>query len=331
MMSKNECFQAPDIYKSVDFVTDALQYSSVKLTWDGDDPDRAKTVRQTFTKKDVDDMDFKAYLASSSEESGDDVEETRQKYKNLLYEIENENMEIDQEMEITFTPGLSEVAAVNSEKAIDNETSLETYLRKQHEKRKERKAAKKEETKDTSNDDDLISSNTSKSKSKNSHKLSKERHKEADQQKAELELLVMDDEIEGHKHFDLKEIIKNEKRKSKKKKVKKDIRNDDNFEINVNDPRFAALHESHHFAIDPSNPQFKRTKSMGKLLEERQRHQFELSQQKSNTTFKVISNDKNPNIPLKDSSLSLLVDSVKRKSALAIESNQKGKRRKAKS
>ncbi|RIA89423.1 hypothetical protein C1645_772397 [Glomus cerebriforme] len=320
---KDECFQAPDIYKPVDFVTEALQYSSVKLTWDDDDPDRVKTIRQKFTKKDVDDMDFKTYLASSSEESDEDVEETRQKYKNLLYETENENMEIDQEMEITFTPGLSEVTALNSEKAIENETSLETYLRKQHEKRKERKAAKKKETKDTSD----VSSNTSKSKSKDARKLSKEEHKEADRQKVELELLVLDDEKEGHMHFDLKEIIKNEKRKSKKKKGKKDIQ-DDNFEININDPRFAAIHESHHFAIDPSNPQFKKTKSMSKLLEERQRRQSELSQQNSNTNFE---DDKNPNIPFKDSSLSLLVNSVKRKNALAIENNQKGKRRKAKS
>ncbi|POG79424.1 hypothetical protein GLOIN_2v1527562 [Rhizophagus irregularis DAOM 181602=DAOM 197198] len=315
---KDECFQAPDMYEPVDFVTDALQYSSVKLTWDGDDPDRVKTIRQTLSKKNIDDMDFKNYIASSSEESGDDIEETRRKYKNLLYEIENENAETDQEMEITFTPGLSEVAAVNSEKAIENETSLETYLRKQREKRKEKKNAKEKQMENTSDDDNvgrnsnnlhLINSNISKPKSKKPHKFSKEEHKEADRQKAELELLVMDDEKEVHKHFDLKEIIKNEKRKNKKKKIKKDsIQDDDDFEINVNDSRFAALHESHHFAIDPSNPQFKKTKSMGKLLEERQRRQSEPSQQKSNTAFEEISNDKDPNI--KDSNLSLLVNSV---------------------
>ncbi|GBB90207.1 hypothetical protein RclHR1_01710007 [Rhizophagus clarus] len=336
---KDECFQAPDIYEPVDFVTDALQYSSVKLTWDGDDPDRIKTTRQTFNKKKIDDMNFEDYIASSSEESGDGIEETRRKYKNLLHEIENENAETDQEMEITFTPGLSEVAAVNSEKAIENETSLERYLRKQREKRKEKKTAKNKETECKSDDDNvgrnlnnfyLKSSNTSKSKSINSHKLSKEERKETDRQKAELELLVMDDEEEANKHFDLKDIIKSEKRKSKKKKSKKDsIQDDDDFEINVNDSRFAALHESHHFAIDPSNPQFKKTKSMDKLLEERQRRQSELSRQKSTTTFEEISNDKDPNI--KDSSLSLLVNSVKRKNALAIESDQKGKRRKAKS
>ena len=65
----------------------------------------------------------------------------------------------------------------------------------------------------------------------------------------------MDDEEESHNHFDMKEIIKNEKRKGKRKKAKKDIQ-DDGFEINVSDSRFAALYESHHFAIDPSNSQY---------------------------------------------------------------------------
>ncbi|CAI2162169.1 13810_t:CDS:10 [Funneliformis geosporum] len=323
---KDECFQAPEIYKPVDFVTGALQHSSVKLTWDGDDPDRVKTICQNFTKKDLDVMDFKAYIASSSEESDEEVEEARQKYKNLLNEIENDNAE-DQDMEITFTPGLSEAVALNSaEKNFENETSLETYLRKQSEKRKERKDVKKKGTKETSSDE------TSKLKYKKSGKLSKKEHEEVDRQKAELELLVMDAEEEGHKHFDMKEIIKNEKRNGKKKKYKRDVQvDDDDFEINVNDPRFTALHESHHFAIDPSNPQFKKTKSMSKLLDERQRRQFESNNHKSNTNFEEISNDKNSNVQIKDSSLSLLINSVKRKNALATESNEKGKRRKTKS
>jgi len=93
----------------------ALRHTNVKLTWDDDDPDRVKIIRQKFTNKDMDDMDFKDYIASSSEESDEDVEITRQKYKNLLHETENDDAE-DQEMEITFTPGLSETAALNSDK-----------------------------------------------------------------------------------------------------------------------------------------------------------------------------------------------------------------------
>ncbi|CAG8673753.1 693_t:CDS:2 [Dentiscutata heterogama] len=106
------------------------------------------------------------------------------------------------------------------------------------------------------------------SSKKRKQKISNEERIEADRKRAELELLVMDDE-EENKHFDMKEIIKNEKKK-RKRKNKKDFQ-EDTFDINVNDPRFAALHESHHFAIDPTNPQFKKTKSMSKLLEEQRR------------------------------------------------------------
>jgi len=197
------------------YLLKVLQHSGVKLTWDDDDPDRVKIIRRKFTKKDVDDRDFKAYIASSSEESDENAEETKQKYKNLLNETENDNAE-GQEMEITFTPGLSETAALNSEKDIENETSLETYLRKLREKRKERKAAKMKEMKNTSDDD--IGRNLNDLSSKSKSKLSKEEREKVDQQKAELELLVMDSEEEGHRHFDMKEIIKNEKRKGKKKK-----------------------------------------------------------------------------------------------------------------
>lgn len=75
--------------------------------------------------------------------------------------------------------------------------------------------------------------------------------------------------------FDMRDVMKREKAEKKKsKKGKKKAAElegaQEDFEINVNDPRFAALHESHHFAIDPNNPQFKKTKSMQKLMNSRQ-------------------------------------------------------------
>ena len=41
--------------------------------------------------------------------------------------------------------------------------------------------------------------------------------------------------------------------------------------MNVSDPRFARLWESHEYAIDPTNPRFKGTEGMKKLLEEGRR------------------------------------------------------------
>jgi hypothetical protein len=97
---------------------------------------------------------------------------------------------------------------------------------------------------------------------------------EEQRKKAELELLLADsaNKTDG---FDMKEIMKREKLAAKKgklgKKAKKLLEETDDFEIDTQDPRFAALHESHHFAIDPTNPQYKKTKAMGKLMEARQK------------------------------------------------------------
>ena len=111
-----------------------------------------------------------------------------------------------------------------------------------------------------------------KEKSKKKNKKSKEERQEQQRERAELELLMGDKKGEG---FDMRDVMKREKaEKNKNKKIKKKAAElegaQEDFEINVNDPRFAALHESHHFAIDPNNPQFKKTKSMQKLMNSRQ-------------------------------------------------------------
>ena len=45
----------------------------------------------------------------------------------------------------------------------------------------------------------------------------------------------------------------------------------DDYKIDVSDPRFAALYESHEYAIDPTNARFKGTRGMRALLEEGRR------------------------------------------------------------
>jgi len=47
----------------------------------------------------------------------------------------------------------------------------------------------------------------------------------------------------------------------------------EDFAIDVADSRFQVLHEDPAFAIDPSNPHFKKTKGMNALLEERAKRQ----------------------------------------------------------
>lgn len=66
----------------------------------------------------------------------------------------------------------------------------------------------------------------------------------------------MDDKDDKH-HFSLKGIMDNEKKtKKQKKRREKEIVNDD-FNMDLKDSRFDALFTSHHFAVDPSDPQYR--------------------------------------------------------------------------
>lgn len=100
---------------------------------------------------------------------------------------------------------------------------------------------------------------------------------EAESRRAELELLMADEDREGGvNHFDMREIEKAEKEARKKGKAKKKNKKDkagesavvDEFKVETEDPRFKALFDSHEYAIDPTNPKFKKTKGMETLLEE---------------------------------------------------------------
>jgi len=61
------------------FSTTALHQTNVKLTWDETDPGRQRTTMRKFKKEDLLEMDFKAYLASSSDE---DEPKERDDYRN---------------------------------------------------------------------------------------------------------------------------------------------------------------------------------------------------------------------------------------------------------
>jgi hypothetical protein len=150
----------------------ALRHSKVKLTWDDDDPERNRVTRRTLSRKEIDELDFKAYIASSGSESESGVSHTSQsttannpkKSKRdrlcaLLLSGNDENLpegwggagkDKASDMEITFVPGLSAAAASNShakgegKKGTRGEegTTLERYQHKEREKKKAKKAAR---------------------------------------------------------------------------------------------------------------------------------------------------------------------------------------------
>ena len=76
---RDECESFPNGYKPNEFVTDALQHSKVRLTWDADDGTRKEVQRRAFagSRADIDQNDLKAYLGSdSSEEDQEDTQGT---------------------------------------------------------------------------------------------------------------------------------------------------------------------------------------------------------------------------------------------------------------
>ncbi|KAJ9628046.1 pre-rRNA-processing protein esf1 [Taxawa tesnikishii (nom. ined.)] len=98
-------------------------------------------------------------------------------------------------------------------------------------------------------------------------------------ERAQLELLMVDDKESNMRHFNMDEIAKAEKQKNRKGKKAKakgakdgaeaaEQQQGDGFEMETSDPRFAALFESHEYAIDPTNPRFKGTAGMKALLQE---------------------------------------------------------------
>lgn len=156
----------------------ALRHSKVKLTWDDDDTTRVKVTRKRLTKKEIEENDFKAYIASSSESEGHDSDDdadfpaimdtsasaetqpqpTRKTAKQLrderranLRSLLSNTDDVPEgwggiassgavgEMEVTFTPGLSSRNAVE-EDGGEEETTLERYQRRMKEKKVAKKA-----------------------------------------------------------------------------------------------------------------------------------------------------------------------------------------------
>lgn len=330
---REQCRRIPDGYRPTDFVTDALQHSKVKLTWDADDKARKEAQAKAFRggRKDIEENDLKAYLASDSSDDDDEEEggveivdtttdttskpskkETERQRMRALLGLKDEPAPSSKEkgpvgdMEITFTSGLAGEPARESvfeNEPIVEETTVEKYIRKQRERRKQRKeklkASKRGETAtgDNASDEETQRKNAApeedlgfddpfftepagkvKTSQRKEERRKKREEKAAEEaaaaaKRAELELLMVDDKSAGMKHFDMNEIEKAEKqarKKGKKGKGKKDAQPtvSDDFEMDVKDPRFANMYESHEFAIDPTNPKFKATSGMKAVLEE---------------------------------------------------------------
>ncbi|KAI9896058.1 hypothetical protein N3K66_008958 [Trichothecium roseum] len=176
---RDECDAVPEAYKPVEFVTNALQSSKVRLTWDmhPEEASRKDSIKRAFggSRNEIEESDLKAYLASDSEDeeeeedavgeeeriAGEDGEEDAPKLskKELARKKMREALGLGDEpasrskdssgpsggMEVTFTPALSGDNNSKAKKsdADAEETTIEKYKRKERErKEKKRQAAK---------------------------------------------------------------------------------------------------------------------------------------------------------------------------------------------
>ncbi|XP_041106807.1 ESF1 homolog [Polyodon spathula] len=362
------------------FTSTAMATSKVELTWDETDHERVTALSRNFKKDEILDMDFQAYLASSSEEEVEEekediaieseqtatVDDTEQgkasrpkkahkddeeqiaKYRELLKSIQEKDKkheDKDMEMEIKWVPGLKETAEQLVKKKLegkDNLTPWETFLEKKKEKKKLKKKAdvKKVRAEDLSDDElppdvdlddpyfaeEFGKAGIGQKKKSKKNKKSKEDQRtpeeeaEVEKQKAEMSLLMMDDEDDNKKHFNYDKIVEQQNLSKKKKKKllkQEELLEEDEFQVDVSDPRFQAMYTSHLFNLDPSEPGFKKTKATQRIVEEKMRRREEQQQQSRNDAIqkkeRQLGEEKEPAKKTLDPGLSMLIKSIKSK------------------
>jgi NUC153 domain len=276
---RDEATSVPDRHEPSDFVTDALQHSKPKLTWEGEDPERKRLISEAF-KEDSEGGKWEALLGSGDEE--EENEDNREKYRRLLLGQEITREDNGGEMEVAF-PAFREEE--EEEVKPQEETTLEKYKKKERE-RKERKRAVKlakrevEENpvEDLGFNDPFFESSTSalKKKEKEAKRAAKQALEEERTKRAsELELLMHDEQNQSIEHFNINHILKHQKAtklKKKKRDAEKEVELQESFKMDVNDPRFATVYEGGEFAIDPNSSAFRKgLPGMQAILEETRR------------------------------------------------------------
>lgn len=229
---------------------------------------------------------MKEFLASDTDESetddneNDDQSDKEHKRQNKYLALlesgdgsDRDDEEDGQDMEVTFNTGLEDISKrILEKREKKSETVWEAYLKKRSEKRKARKNRSKYSSEDESDDTDqelmeqpddfFVEEHSAKGtkevtqgkNDKKKKKLQQETGKEAEVSRAELELLLADEEgaDTSVKGYNLK------RKKSKGRKGQEAPDEDKIPAVDYDDSRFSSLFTSPLFALDPTDPQFKR-------------------------------------------------------------------------
>ncbi len=293
---------------------------------------------RTHDWKKMDDNEFSAYLASecsSSDESGSDDEakelshessklkKLKNRYRKALLgsDFEDDDDEsgsgtdaADESeeggMEMTFTPAANDILKSKKMRDLEaSETPYERYLREKKQKKNQKLHDKR-------------------TKQKQMEREQKEILKKSKGKGASLALRNAvgassgEESDEGGRNFDMRKIERKEKVETKKlrgkrkakemKKLKSASGLQEGFAFDVEDPRFAALYsKGGQFALDPTDPKFKKSKATESIFQERRKKIEKHQDGAVVSTADVVGGAEQPSSS--DKSLQAMVENIKRK------------------
>lgn len=269
-----ECNKMPDLstYKAPQFISSALQQTTVKFTWDETDIKRQDKLRKAFTKEELEKDDLEVYLASESDSDDEQSDNARDnddsvsvvtansearanKYRQLLKSLEEEeerkkktevdvewgNYDEDEEKVDRGVDSGSDQSSTsfsdeeNEEEPNDSDDSSEEHAHalRQNQSRKTVKVSEK-----VVQNGKRVDRKPKKSRRKKGADDEDSEHGQESGQDDELDLLVMDAKSEREE-----------------------------FKFNPDDERFKAVYESGLYNVDPSHPNFKRTEAFDMIAE----------------------------------------------------------------
>lgn len=280
----------PEKYQPKAFCTTALQQGKVELTWDEDNQERAKAIKEAFNMEEGKEVDNLGDLIGSASEDEEDINENESdeeafkekgsisKYRALLAELgdKNENQPEEGDMEVTWKDE-------GSNEENEEMAPWDKYLKKKKDKKKKKietlESGSDDPPEDVDMSDPFFAEELDERKQKKKQKKKKIKEfttNDSEEGDDKLALMVMDSDDEKD-HFNFKDIVESEtkssksKKKWKKKKKQLEIPAEDSFDVNVSDSRFSALFSRPEFNIDPTDSNFKKTKNMEKIIEEKQK------------------------------------------------------------
>lgn len=286
------CTELPPGYELADGPVGATGHSKVECSWDQDDPKRTKFMTKRHSEKELAEMDLRDYLASSSEEDLDEsnLEEYRRKLLGDAADAasddegaaadedgeEDEEEAEDADREFSFRADVNDLAEKVQTKAKALQTagalgkaglggeqkknSWQSYL----ERKKEKKKLRKKELKDQrAAKAEAAEAPEPRKKWPSSVVRMDTPAADDDTDQADDGTALLDSGDE-ERHFDLK------KKKARGQKVTKMSESvGAAFELDTADDRISKVFADADFAIDPTNPEYRDSVAMRKLLSEK--------------------------------------------------------------